>query len=52
VSLHSWLGTHVADLKTSHWDGGYFVSRCTVCGCAMVKLPGLPWRLRESPARP
>ena len=47
MSLHSWFGTHVADLKTSHWDRGYFVSRCTLCGEDMVKLPGLSWRLRE-----
>jgi hypothetical protein len=47
MSLHSLFGTHVADLKFSHWEGGYFVTRCTLCGVAMVKLPGLPWRLRE-----
>ena len=42
--LHNIFGKHVADLKTSHWDKGYFVSHCTVCGCEMIKLPGLPWR--------
>ncbi len=47
MSLHHWLGRHVADLKFSHWDGGYFVTRCTLCGRSMVKLPGLPWKLRE-----
>jgi hypothetical protein len=46
LSLHSWFGSHVANLKTSHWDGGHFVSECTACGVAMIKLPGLPWRLR------
>jgi len=45
VSLHSLFGTHVADVKFSHWEGGYFVTRCTTCGKPMVKLPGLPWRL-------
>lgn len=48
MSLHDWLGRHVADVKTSHWEGGYFVTRCTMCSRDMVKLPGLPWRLRES----
>ncbi|HYN47032.1 MAG TPA: hypothetical protein VES64_10105 [Allosphingosinicella sp.] len=47
MSLHDWFGRHVADLKFSHWDGGYFVTRCTLCGRSMVKLPGLPWKLRE-----
>ena len=46
MSLHSWLGRHVADLRTSHWDGGYFVSQCVQCQRPMIKLPGLPWRLR------
>ena len=45
MSLHDWLGRHVADLKTSHWEQGRFVSRCTVCDRAMVKLPGLDWQL-------
>ena len=26
---------------------GLFVTRCIVCGRQMVKLPGLPWRIRE-----
>jgi len=46
VSLHDWLGRHVADHGASHWDRGNFVSRCTVCDRAMVKLPGLAWQLR------
>ena len=46
--LHALLGRHVADLSDSHWDQGHFVSRCTRCGRAMIKLPGLTWRLRES----
>jgi hypothetical protein len=45
MSLHDWLGTHVADVKVSHWQDGRFVTRCAVCGRPMVKLPGLPWRL-------
>ena len=44
MSLHDWLGIHAADHKASHWEQGYFVSRCTSCGREMVKLPGLPWR--------
>ena len=50
MSLHDWLGTHSADLKGSHWEGGYFVTRCSVCGKTMVKLPGLPWKLRTGKA--
>jgi hypothetical protein len=50
MSLHDWLGKHVADHASSHWEAGYFVTRCTLCGRAMVKLPGLPWRLREGGA--
>lgn len=46
MSLHTLLGTHVADLKTSHWDKGHFVSACTICGREMIKLPSLPWRPR------
>ena len=46
MSLHTWFGRHVANLKTSHWESGHFVSSCTVCGSEMIKLPGLPWRLR------
>jgi len=48
MSLHSLFGRHVADLKFSHWEGGYFVTRCTACGVAMVKPPGMPWQLREA----
>ena len=47
MSLHDWFGHHVADLKASHWDSGYFVSHCTQCGREMVKVPSLPWRLHE-----
>ena len=46
MSLHNWLGRQVADLKARHWDRGSFVSRCTVCDRAMIKLPGLAWQLR------
>ena len=47
MSLHDWLGRHVANLKTSHWERGHFVSHCTLCGREMIKLPGLTWKLRE-----
>jgi hypothetical protein len=50
MSFHDWFGRHIADLKNSHWDRGYFVTSCTTCGRAMVKLPNLPWRLREGHA--
>ncbi|HKT14941.1 MAG TPA: hypothetical protein VJR87_05990 [Allosphingosinicella sp.] len=52
MSLHDWFGRHVPDLKTSHWDCGQFVSRCTVCDCRMIKLPGLPWRIVGQQASP
>jgi hypothetical protein len=51
VSLHNWLGRHVADLETSHWDRGHFVSNCSLCGQPMIKLPGLPWQLRAAAQR-
>ena len=47
MSLHDWFGRHVADHKDSHWEGGQFVTRCTQCGRAMVKLPGVGWRLKQ-----
>jgi len=50
MSLHGWLGRHVPDLKSSHWDRGHFVSRCTICGQAMIKLPGTTWQLRTAAA--
>ena len=50
MSLHEWFGRHVADLQTSHWECGHFVSRCTSCGRAMIKLPGLPWQVRTGAA--
>ena len=48
MSFHAWFGSHVADLKASHWDRGSFVSRCTVCERPMIKLPGLAWQLRTA----
>jgi hypothetical protein len=47
MSLHDWFGTHVADMKRSHWDHGRFVTSCTLCGREMIKLPGLPWKVRS-----
>lgn len=46
MSLHDWFGRHVANLQTSRWDRGSFVSTCTLCGREMIKLPGLRWQLR------
>ena len=46
VSLHDWFGRHAADTEAGHWDRGRYVSRCIVCGRAMIKLPGLTWQLR------
>jgi hypothetical protein len=45
MSLHLWLGRHSPDLRSSHWDRGRFVSCCETCGQAMIKPPGLGWRL-------
>jgi hypothetical protein len=46
VTLHELFGRHVADLKSSHWESGHFVTSCTKCGREMVKLPGLTWQPR------
>jgi hypothetical protein len=46
MSLHSLFGRHVPDYVASHWDRGKFVTRCTVCDAAMIKLPGLEWKVR------
>jgi len=48
MSLHSWFGSHVPNHVTSHWDRGQFVTSCTICGIAMVKIPGLPWKATSS----
>lgn len=48
MNFHEWFGRHSANLKTSHWDGGDFVSRCIVCDREMIKLPGLRWQMRQS----
>lgn len=46
--FHDWFGSHVADTRTSHWERGQFVSRCTRCGRPMIKLPGIAWKLGEA----
>ena len=46
MTLHELLGTHVANLKSSHWEHGHFVTSCTKCSREMVKLPGMTWRPR------
>ena len=48
MSLHAWFGTHRPDFDANRWDAGRFVTACTVCGAAMIKLPGLPWKLRAA----
>lgn len=47
MTLHERFNWHIADLGDSHWDEGYFVTRCKICRREMIKLPGLPWRLRD-----
>jgi hypothetical protein len=42
--LHRLFGQHQPDPDANHWEKGHFVSRCSICGCAMARLPGLPWR--------
>ena len=51
MSLPSLFGKHIADVKTSRWDRGHFVSQCTACGANMIKLPGLDWQLRKAGAQ-
>jgi hypothetical protein len=52
MSLHDLIGRHSANLKTSHWDRGRFVSSCTVCGREMIKPPGgKPWRVFDANGR-
>ena len=46
MSLHTLFGRHLPDHVASRWDRGNFVTRCTVCQAAMIKLPGLAWKLR------
>jgi len=43
MMLHALLGRHAANLRTSHWDDGRFVSHCVICGREMVKPPGGLW---------
>ncbi len=45
MSLHSLFGFHRPDLKASRWEEGRFVTRCEICGRAMVKPPGEGWLL-------
>ena len=46
--LHNLFGRHIADHDHNRWDGGYIVSKCSICGQALIKLPGLPWRLKPA----
>lgn len=46
MSLHTLFGRHLPDHVASCWDRGSFVTRCTVCGAAMIKLPGMAWQTR------
>jgi hypothetical protein len=46
MTLHNLFGKHLPDHVASRWDCGHFVTRCTVCGKAMIKLPGMTWQLR------
>ena len=48
MSLHSWFGRHEPDPQSQRWEAGHFVTQCIQCRIAMVKLPGLPWKLRAA----
>jgi hypothetical protein len=45
--FHRLFGTHVADPALNHWNQGQFASACVHCGRAMIRLPGLPWRVGD-----
>jgi hypothetical protein len=45
VSLHDWFGRQAAGSADEPLDHGYFVSRHSVCGVPMIKLPGLRWKI-------
>jgi hypothetical protein len=51
MNLHSLFGRHAADLKTSRWDNGRFVSACMICHRAMIKPPGEAWRIVDANGR-
>lgn len=42
--LHELFGQHAPKVEFNHWEDGNFVSRCIVCDCVIMRLPGLPWR--------
>jgi hypothetical protein len=44
--LHRLFGRHLPDHVASRWDRGKFVTSCTVCDAAMIKLPGTGWQAR------
>lgn len=46
VFIHDLFRNHVADPQGNHWEDGQFVSRCEICGRAMVKPPGGDWKLQ------
>ena len=51
MNFHDLFGTHTANLKTSHWSNGQFVSACTRCDRPMIKPPGEPWRIASDAGR-
>lgn len=46
-AFHRYFGRHIADPKSNRWERGYFVSVCSHCGRDMIKLPGIPWHIRD-----
>jgi hypothetical protein len=43
--LHDIFGKHQPDPSDNRWDSGLFVSKCLICGRAMVKPTGAIWQL-------
>jgi hypothetical protein len=41
--FHRMFGRHVPLPGADNWEGGHYVSRCTICRCVITRLPGLPW---------
>lgn len=46
---HALFGRHEADLKTSRWDKGRFVTECLICGREMIKHPAGTWQITTKP---
>lgn len=43
--LHMLFGTQLPDSAGNRWENGLFVTKCMICGKAMVKPAGGQWQL-------